>query len=138
VKYGEQPIMTCTYVVQAGQITDVTSEKDPPPTKRLWVEAKGSIIVQAGNYRREVTVRRLAGPALVTFPPAEGGYRMTIQLKIEESDTDEITLPLIGDVRPLLLTQLETAANDGLIDGLAKVWLPLWMPLDTRINVVIE
>jgi hypothetical protein len=138
IMYGGQPIMSVTYVVTAGRITDVTTTDDPPLTKRLWVEARGSIILKAGTVQRAVTVRRLAGHATTTFTPHADGYRMTIQVKIEESDADEIIVPVLGDVRPMLLKQLETAANDGLIDGLEPVWLPAWMPLDTRVDVVIE
>jgi len=138
IKYGGQPIMSVTYVVTAGRITDVTTPADPPLTKRLWVEARGSLILKAGSVQREVTVRRLAGHATTTFTQDAGGYRMAIQIRIEESDADEIIVPVLGDVRPMLLKQLETAANDGLVDGLESVWLPAWMPLDTRVDVVIE
>ncbi len=138
ITYGGQPIMSVTYVVTAGRITDVTTTADPPLTKRLWVEARGSLILKAGTVQREVIVRRLAGHATTTFTPNAGGYRMAIQVRIEESDADEIIVPVLGDVRPMLLKQLETAANDGLIDGLESVWLPAWMPLDTRVDVVIE
>jgi hypothetical protein len=138
IKYGGQAIMSCTYVVTAGHITDVTTAADPPLSKRLWVEARGSIILQAGSARREVPVRRLAGHAITTFTPDGGGYRMAITVRIEESDADVITVPVLGDVRPMLLKQLETAANDGLADGLKAVWLPAWTPLDTRVEVVIE
>jgi hypothetical protein len=138
VTYNELPLLWCTYVVDAGRITDVSPADQPALTRLLWVEARGSIILQAGAARRSVNVRHLAGHAKVTYTPDAGGYRMAIQVRIEESDADEITVPVLGDVRPLLLKQLEQAANDGLVDGLETVWLPPWVPLETQVEVLIQ
>jgi hypothetical protein len=46
-----------------------------------------------------------------------------------------LSLPLVGDVRPLLLKQLEIAANRGLEDGLGKLILPAWFPTGARVDV---
>jgi hypothetical protein len=138
---NKQPIMRVNYVVRGGKITDVTTPNLLPFNKRLAVEAHGSIILQAGQTTREVQVRRLAGYAAVSFTPdatLAAQYRMKITIAIEESDTDPITVPILGDIRPMLLEQLATAANDGLRDGLEKVLLPAWVPFDTQVNVVVE
>ena len=61
-----------------------------------------------------------------------------MRVAIEEADAEPITLPLVGDARPMLMKQLETAANDGLIDGLENVVLPSWFPTDLRADILVK
>lgn len=135
---GDTPIMRCIYIVDWGRITDDDEPGQSPLVRRQKVVARGSILLIAGQAQRTVKVERLAGHSWVTFIPVPEGYRLEMRVAIEEADADPITLPVIGDARPLLLKQLEKAANDGLADGMEKVVLPPWFPLGTRVDVTVE
>ena len=77
---------------------------------------------------------------IYTFPLPENAAvdQLRMRVAIEEADADPITLPVIGDARPLLLKQLESAANDGLAEGLEAVVLPPWFPADLAADVTVE
>lgn len=135
---GETPIMRCIYIVDWGRITDDDEPGQSPLVRRQQVVARGSILLIAGQAQRVLNVQRLAGHAWTTFVPDPEGYRVQMRVAIEEADADPITLPVIGDARPMLMKQLEKAANDGLAHGLEDVVLPPWFPLDLRIDATVE
>lgn len=135
---GDTPIMRCLYTVDWGRITDDDEPGQPPLVRRQKVVARGSILLIAGQAQRVLKVDRLAGHAWTTFVPVPEGYRLQMRVAIEEADAEPITLPIIGDARPLLMKQLENAANDGLADGLEKVVLPAWFPTAARVDVTVE
>jgi hypothetical protein len=102
------------------------------------VVARGSILLEIGQNQRLVKVDRLAGHAWATFIPVPEGYRLKMRVAIEDAEAELITLPIVGDARPMLMKQLETAANDGLIDGLEEVVLPPWFPTDLRTDILVK
>jgi len=126
----DQQLLRCTYVVDGATIEDDDPPVHPRLERRSRVVARGSIIVDAAGWRKVVQVRRLAGHATTTFTQTPAGLHLAIKVKIEEADAELISLPLVGDLRPLLTKQLEEAANRGLQDGLEKVVLPAWFPTD--------
>ena len=140
--FGGVPIMHCSYNVDWGHIEDDDEAEQMPLTLRLnrrfKVVARGSILLASGMQQRLVKVDRLAGHAWVTFVPVPEGYRLTMRIAIEQAEAELITLPIVGDARPMLMKQLETAANDGLIDGLENVVLPSWFPTDLRTEILIK
>jgi hypothetical protein len=135
---GGKEIMRCIYVVDAGRIEDDDEPDAPPLTRRHRVTARGSIVLIANGVQRTVVINHLAGHAWTTFTRVPGGYHPDIRIAIEESDAELITVPVLGDVRPLLLRQLESAANEGLVDGLEGVVLPGWFPLDANVDVTVR
>ncbi|MBA3697789.1 MAG: hypothetical protein H0W78_02830 [Planctomycetes bacterium] len=135
---GDTPIMRCIYIVDWGRITDDDEPGQSPLVRRQQVVARGSILLIAGQAQRVLKVERLAGHAWTTFVPDPDGYRVQMRVAIEEADADPITLPVIGDARPMLMKQLENAANEGLNKGLEDVVLPPWFPLDLRIDATVE
>jgi hypothetical protein len=135
---GGTPIMRCIYIVDWGRITDDDEPGQSPLVRRQKVVARGSILLIASQAQRVLKVERLAGHAWTTFVPVPEGYRLQMRVAIEEADAEPITLPIIGDARPMLMKQLENAANDGLADGLEKVVLPPWFPTATRVDVTVE
>jgi len=135
---GGTPIMRCIYLVDWGRITDDDEPGQSPLVRRQKVVARGSILLIAGQAQRTLKVERLAGHAWTTFVPVPEGYRLQMRVAIEEADAEPITLPVIGDARPMLMKQLENAANDGLADGLEKVVLPPWFPTAMRMDVTVE
>ena len=135
---GDTPIMRCIYTVDWGSITDDDEPDQSPLVRRQKVVARGSILLIAGQAQRVLKVQRLAGHAWTTFVPVPDGYRLQMRVAIEEADAEPITLPVIGDARPMLMKQLENAANDGLADGMEKVILPSWFPIATRVDVTVE
>lgn len=138
VTVGDTPVMRCIYMVDWGRITDDDEPGQAPLVRRQKVVARGSILLIAGQAQRTLKVERLAGHAWTTFVPVPEGYRLQMRVAIEEAEAEPITLPVIGDARPLLMKQLETAANDGLADGLADVVLPPWFPTAMRVDVTVE
>ncbi len=135
---GGTPIMRCIYVVDWGRIEDDDEAGQPPLVHRHKVVARGSILLMAGQAQRVLKVARLAGHAWSTLVPVPEGFRLQIRVAIEDADAEPIILPVIGDVRPMLLKQLEVAANDGLESGLEKVVLPPWFPTRLRTDVTVE
>jgi hypothetical protein len=135
LEVGGRQLCSCTYVVDAGRIEDDDLPGHPPLERRQRVVARGSIVLDAGGFHRVVRVRRLAGHAVTTFTAVPTGLRVACRVAIEEADADMLSLPLVGDVRPLLLKQLEIAANRGLEDGLGKLILPAWFPTGARVDV---
>lgn len=135
---GDTPVMRCIYIVDWGRITDDDEPGQAPLVRRQKVVARGSIVLIAGQAQRTLKVERLAGHAWTTFVPVPEGYRLQMRVAIEEADAEPITLPVIGDARPMLMKQLENAANDGLADGLADVVLPPWFPTAMRLDVTVE
>lgn len=135
---GDTPIMRCIYRVDWGRITDADEPSQPALVRRQKVVARGSILLIAGQAQRTLKVERLAGHAWTTFTPVPTGYQIAMRVAIEEADAEPITLPIIGDARPMLMKQLEKAANDGLADGLEGVVLPLWFPLGLRVDATVE
>jgi hypothetical protein len=135
---GGAPIMRCIYRVDWGRIEDDDEPGQSPLVRRQKVVARGSILLIAGQSQRVLKVDRLAGHAWTTFTQVPDGYRIAMRVAIEDAQAEAITLPLVGDARPMLLKQLETAANDGLADGLEGVVLPPWFPLGVRVDVTVE
>ena len=135
---GDTPIMRCIYLVDWGRITDDDEPGQAPLVRRQKVVARGSILLLAGQAQRVLKVERLAGHAWTTFIPVPEGYRLQMRVAIEEADAEPITLPVIGDARPMLMKQLENAANDGLAEGLEDVVLPPWFPTAMRVDVTVE
>lgn len=135
---GGSPIMRCIYRVDGGRITDDDEPGQSPLVRRQKVVAHGTILLIAGQAQRTLKVDRLAGHAWTTFTPVAEGYRIAMRVAIEEADAEPITLPIIGDARPLLMKQLENAANDGLADGLERVVLPPWFPIGMRVDATVE
>ncbi len=133
LEIGERQVLRCTYVVDGATIEDDDPPGHPRLERRSKVVAYGSIIVDAAGWRKVVPVRRLAGHATTTFAQTPAGLHIAMAVAIEEADAELISLPLVGDIRPLLLKQLESAANRGLKDGLEKVILPPWFPIDLRL-----
>jgi len=138
LKVGGIPIMRCHYLVDWGRITDDDEPGQAPLVRRQKVVARGSILLVAGEAQRVLKVERLAGHAWTTFVPVPEGYQMQMRVAIEEADAEPITLPVIGDARPLLMKQLESAANDGLEKGLERVVLPPWFPIGLRTDITVE
>jgi hypothetical protein len=139
---GGAPIMRCSYNVDWGHIENDDEIGQAPLipllTRRFKVVARGSILLEIGQNQRLVKVDRLAGHAWATFVPVPEGYRLQMRVAIEDAEAELITLPIVGDARPMLMKQLETAANDGLIDGLEKVVLPSWFPTDLRADILVK
>lgn len=135
---GDTPIMRCIYIVNWGRITDDDEPGQSPLVRRQKVVARGSILLIAGQAQRLLKVERLAGHAWTTFVPIPEGFRLQMRVAIEEADAEPITLPVIGDARPMLMKQLENAANDGLLDGLEDVVLPPWFPTGIRVDATVE
>jgi hypothetical protein len=133
LEIGDRQVLRCTYVVDGAHIEDDDPPAHAPLERRSKVVAYGSIIVDAAGWRKVVQVRRLAGHASTVFTQTPGGLHLAMSVAIEEADAELISLPLVGDLRPLLLKQLEAAANRGLKDGLEKVILPAWFPTDIRL-----
>ncbi len=138
LKVGGTPIMRCIYIVDWGRIEDADEPGQPPLVRRHRVVARGSILLIAGQAQRTLVVRRLSGHAWSTLVPVPAGYRLKIRVAIEDADAEPIILPVIGDARPMLLKQLESAANEGLEEGLEKVVLPAWFPIGLRTDVTVE
>ena len=138
LKVGGTPIMRCIYRVDWGRITDDDEPGQPPLVRRHRVVARGSILLLAGQAQRVLVVNRLAGHAWSTLVPVPAGFRLQIRVAIEDAEAEPIILPVIGDIRPMLLKQLETAANDGLAEGLEPVVLPPWFPTDLQTEVMVE
>jgi hypothetical protein len=130
---GDHQQLRLTYVVDGGTIADDDPPGHPLFERRSSVVAHGSIIVDAAGWRKVVQVRRLAGHASTIFSQTPAGLHVAMSVTIEEADAELISLPLVGDLRPLLLKELEAAANRGLKDGLEKVILPAWFPTDLRL-----
>jgi hypothetical protein len=135
---GSAPVMRCSYNVDWGHIENDDEIGQAPLTRRIKVVARGSILLVIGQNQRLVKVDRLAGHAWATFVPVPEGYRLHMRVAIENAEAELITLPLVGDARPMLMKQLEAAANDGLIDGLEKVVLPPWFPTDVRADILVK
>ena len=139
---GGAPIMRCSYNVDWGHIENDDEIGQAPLTplltRRFKVVARGSILLEIGQNQRLVKVDRLAGHAWATFIPVPEGYRLQMRVAIEDAEAELITLPIVGDARPMLMKQLETAANDGLIDGLENVVLPSWFPTDLRTDILVK
>lgn len=135
---GGAPIMRCIYRVDWGRIEDNDEPGQSPLVRRQKVVARGSILLVAGQAQRVLKVDRLAGHAWTTFTRVPAGYHVAMRVAIEDAEAEPITLPVVGDARPMLLKQLETAANDGLASGLEGVVLPPWFPLDIRTDVTVE
>ena len=139
---GGAPILRCSYNVDWGHIENDDEIGQAPLipllTRRFKVVARGSILLEIGQNQRLVKVDRLAGHAWATFIPVPEGYRLKMRVAIEDAEAELITLPLVGDARPMLMKQLETAANDGLIDGLENVVLPSWFPTDLRTDILVK
>jgi hypothetical protein len=135
---GGAPILRCSYNVDWGHIENDDEISQAPLIRRFKVVARGSILLVIGQSQRLLTVDRLAGHAWVTFVPVPKGYRLTMRVAIEDAEAELITLPFVGDARPMLMKQLEAAANDGLIDGLEKVVLPSWFPTDLRADILVH
>jgi hypothetical protein len=138
VMVGGVPIMRCVYLVDWGRITDDNEVGQSPLVLRQKVVARGAILLIAAQTQRTLKVERLAGHAWTTFVPVPEGYRLKMRVAIEEADAEPITLPLVGDARPMLMKQLESAANDGLENGLEKVVLPSWFPTALRVDATVE
>ena len=135
---GDTPIMRCIYRVAWGRITDDDEPGQPPLVRRHQVVARGTIVLIAGQAQRILAVERLAGHAWTTFVPVPDGYRVQMRVAIEEAEAEPIILPVVGDARPMLMKQLENAANDGLADGMEKVVLPRWFPIGLRVDATVE
>ena len=139
---GGAPVMRCSYNVDWGHIENDDEIGQAPLipllTRRFKVVARGSILLEIGPNQRLVKVDRLAGHAWATFIPVPEGYRLQMRVAIEDAEAELITLPIVGDARPMLMKQLETAANDGLIDGLENVVLPSWFPTDLRTDILVK
>ena len=138
LKLGGAPVMGCSYHVDWGHIEDDDEIGQAPLTRRFKVVARGSILLVIGQSQRLITVDRLAGHAWLTFVPVPEGYHLKMRVAIEDAEAELITLPIVGDARPMLMKQLETAANEGLIDGLEKVVLPSWFPTDMRADILVK
>ncbi len=134
---GDHQVLKCTYVVDGGHIEDDDLPAHASLERRSRVVAHGSIIVDAAGWRKVVRVRRLAGHATTTFTQTSAGLTLTMVVAIDEADADLISLPVVGDLRPFLIKQLEIAANQGLKDGLEKVILPAWFPVDLAAAVEV-
>lgn len=132
------PVMRCIYRVDWGRITDDDEPGQSPLVRRQLVVARGTILLIAGQAQRTLRVDRLAGHAWTTFTPVPQGYHLGMRVAIEEADAEPITLPIIGDARPLLMKQLEDAANDGLARGLEGVVLPPWFPTTVRVDATVD
>lgn len=138
LRVGGTPVMRCIYRVDWGRITDADEPGQSGLVRRHQVVARGTILLIAGQAQRTLKVDRLAGHAWTTFTPVSGGYHIAMRVAIEGADAEPITLPLVGDARPLLMKQLESAANDGLADGLEGVVLPPWFPTAMRVDATVE
>jgi hypothetical protein len=138
LKVGGTPIMRCLYRVDWGRVTDDDEPGRSVLVRRQKVVARGTILLIAGQAQRTLKVDRLAGHAWTTFTPVPGGYHLAMRVAIEEADAEPITLPIVGDARPMLLKQLENAANEGLADGLEGVVLPPWFPTAIRVDATVE
>jgi hypothetical protein len=137
IEISDHQAITCTYVVDGGRIEDDDAPNHPRLERRSRVVAHGSIIVDAGSLHRVLPVRSLSGHAITTFTESPAGLHIAIEVAIEAADADVLSFPLVGDLRPLLLKQLEIAANRGLKQGLEKVILPTWFPTDLHLEVRI-
>lgn len=137
LELGDHQVLTCTYIVEGGRIDDDDAPNHVRLERRSRVVAHGSIVVDAAGLHRVVTVRSLSGHAITTFTESPAGLHIAIEVAIESADAELFSLPLVGDLRPLLLKQLENAANRGLKQGLEKVILPPWFPTDVHAEVEV-
>ena len=90
-----------------------------------------------GDIHRHLVVRRMDGIATATITPVAGGITMSLVLTIGSYDAEELSLPLVGDLRPLLIKQLEFASNRSFADHLTGVVLPGWLPADVHVDAEV-
>ena len=69
--------------------------------------------------------------------PVADGVTLAVVLAIGSYDAEELSLPLVGDLRPLLIKQLEYATNRSFADHLTGVVLPAWLPADVQIDAEV-
>lgn len=141
LEVGDKVLGEIRYQVDAGRVED-----DGPPVvqpsgvvvRRFRATASGAIDLWAvGDIHRHLAVRRMDGIATATITPVADGLTMTLVLAIGSYDAEELDLPLVGDVRPLLIKQLEYASNRSFAEHLAGVVLPGWLPADVHLDAEV-
>ncbi len=138
LEVGGKMLGEIRYQVDAGRVDD-----DGPPlaqssggvVRRFRATASGAIDLWAvGDIRRHLVVRRMDGIATATITPVADGLTLAVVLTIAAYDAEELSLPLVGDLRPLLIKQLEYATNRSFADHLTGVVLPGWLPADVHVD----
>jgi hypothetical protein len=137
LELGDHQVLTCSYIVDGGRIEDDDAPNHARLERRSKVVAHGSIVIDASGLHKVLPVRSLSGHVITTFTETQAGLHLSIEVAIESADAEMLSLPLVGDLRPLLLKQLEIAANRGLKQGLEKVVLPVWFPTDLHAEVEV-
>lgn len=141
LEVGGKVLGQIRYHVDNGRVED-----DGPPVvqpsgvvvRRFRATASGAIDLWAvGDIHRHLVVRRMDGIATATLTPVAGGMTMTLVLAIGSYDAEELSLPLVGDLRPLLIKQLEYASNRSFADHLTGVVLPGWLPSDVHVEATV-
>lgn len=141
LEVGGKVLGQIRYQVDAGRVDD-----DGPPViepsgvvvRRFRATASGAIDLWAvGDINRHLVVRSMDGIATATFTPVADGMTMTLVLAIGSYDAEELSLPLVGDLRPLLIKQLEYASNRSFADHLTGVVLPGWLPTDVHVDATV-
>jgi hypothetical protein len=141
LEVGGKQLGQIRYQVETGRVED-----DGPPlvqpsgavVRRFRATASGAIDLWAvGDLHRHLVVRRMDGIATATITPRADGLALSVVLEIGAYDAEELSLPLVGDLRPLLIKQLEVATNRAFADLLDGLVLPAWLPQDVRIDAEV-
>jgi hypothetical protein len=128
----DNPIKQC--VLTQLRITDDDAADAAPDTRRFAVAVVGTVLWRAMGMNHSITVDHAAAWMHVRFDAVPGGHHPVATLEVTSLETPVLSIPLIGQVKRLIIPRIEDAVNASLTARLTSVVVPAWVPRDLRIE----
>lgn len=119
-------------VVSRARLVDADEPASTMDTRRFAIEAAGEVTWRYLGMENTVAIRRCTAWLHLRFDRVPGGLHPVARLTIDELDTPVLDIPLLGQVRRLIVPVIEQAVDRSLAQRLDGVVMPAWAPTDIK------
>ena len=128
----DNPIKSCRLTML--RITDDDPPDAAPDTRRFAVETVGTVVWRALGMDNSITIDHCSAWIHLRFETVPGGRHPVATLEVTALETPVLSIPLIGQVKRLIIPRIQDAVDASLAARLADVVMPDWIPRDLRME----
>lgn len=128
----DSPLKQCTVTML--RIHDETTPETKGNERRFAIEAAGEVVWRYLGMNHTINVRHCTACLQVRFVDTLAGLHPVMHLEITELNTPVLSIPLIGQIKHLIIPVIEKAIDTSLAMRLEGVVIPAWFPRDLSVD----